>query len=463
MLQFNFALSTMKSFALRFPYLLLVFVALLSCKNGKTHESATTLMGHRYLTFNTVIRVNQIEVSRNKNSGEDERTLHTPAKVIEFRNAIEKGFPGAKITWALSWLALHDTTLNYSKIRELVVSYHFKFGDEITFIPGAYFANAYNSTEQVNNDLHEGLAKVSELVGNGYRPLSVVAGFLSSKNQEYLAEKENIHACQGNIWSQYAIDNQDGEGSVSYPYYPSKEHFCKPAQGKDDFIDCVNLDGWTMDFLAGRREGFAGGFNSRMGVGPIETLGKYGKEIGIKEMMHTTAIHFDKGFELNHFAWVTNCWELSLPIDVSGLTDWLSEIKNRWPDVQLITQGEFGLIWRNHFKENSFNYRFEEKGSGIGGSDAGNEINWYMNKAFRLALMRDWQKNSPQMVIDFTRYDLKAKEPESGSTRNWSLFGEINQKQIRPQDQPIPLTQLSDESRALIEKILSNPGNFNTF
>ncbi|MEI6139697.1 MAG: DUF3863 domain-containing protein [Mariniphaga sp.] len=430
----------------------LLLLAFTSFKNGKKEDSQTPLIGNRYLTFNSVIRVNQIEVSRDVNKGFDERNLHTPAKLIEFRNAIEKGFPGAKVTWALSWLALHDTTSNYIKIRELVAGYHYKYGDEVTFIPGAYFANAYNSTEQVNKDLHDGLARVTEIVGKGYRPLSVVAGFLSAPNQQYLAEKEGIHVCQGNIWSQYAIDNQDGEGSVCYPFYPSKEHFCKPAQGKDDFIDCVNLDGWSMDFLAARREGFAGGFNSRMGAGPIETLGKYGKEKGLQEMLHTTSLNFDKGFELNQFGWVTNCWELSLPIDVSGLTGWLSEIKKRWPDVKFITQGEFGLIWRNHYKENSFNYRFEEKGSGIGGSDANNEIRWYMNKNFRLATLRDWQKNTPEMVIDFTRYDVKAKEPVSGSTRNWSFFGDINQKGIRPQDKPVMLKDLPTESKVLIKK-----------
>jgi hypothetical protein len=52
----------------------------------------------------------------------------------------------------------------------------------VTFIPGAFFANAYNSREQVNKDLHDGLAKVSEMIGDGYRPRSVVAGFLSSAN-----------------------------------------------------------------------------------------------------------------------------------------------------------------------------------------------------------------------------------------------------------------------------------------
>jgi hypothetical protein len=293
------------------------------------------------------------------------------------------------------------------------------------------------------------------MVGNNYRPLSVVAGFLSSENQEYLAKVEGIHVCQGNIWSQYSIDNQDGDGSVSYPFYPSKEHFCKPAQGKTDFVDCVNLDGWTVDFLAGRRDGFAEGFNSRMGVGPIETIGRYDSKVGIEEMLHTTSIHFDRGFELNGFAWITNCWELCLPYDFSNVTLWLSEIKKRWPDTKFITQGEFGMIWRQHYKTNSFNYRFEEKGSGIGGSDADKEIRWYMNKEFRLAILKDL-KTKEENIIDFTRYDLKAKEPESGSTRNWSLMGDINQKQTRKQDAPIPKDKLSKDQKNIITRYYPN-------
>lgn len=430
-------------------YLLLFFLpaACLKAQTGKE----VSLMGNRFLTFNCVIRVNQIEVARDRNVGEDERSLHTPERVINYRKAVAKGLPGAKITWALSWLALHDTTDNYRRIRKLVAGYHEQYGDEVTFIPGAYFANAYNSTDQVNKDLHEGLLKVSELVGRHYRPQSILAGFLSSKNQEFLAKEEGIHVCQANIWSQYSIDNQDGDGSVSYPFYPSREHFCKPAQGKEDLIDCVNLDGWTCDFLAARRAGFTGGFNSRMGVGPIETLGKYGVQTGLKEMMFTTAIHFDKGFELNGFAWVTNCWELSLPYDVGSITLWLQEIKKRWPGVRCITQGEFGLIWRKHYKQNTFEYRFEEEGSGIGGSDKDKRIRWFMNKDFRLALLSGIDGDN-EKVIDLTRYDLPAKEPESGSTRNWSLMGAINQKGIREQDRPIPVNDLPAEDKVLIKK-----------
>ena len=74
-----------------------------------------------------------------------------------------------------------------------------------------------------------------------------------------------------------------------------------------------------------------------------------------------------------------------------------------------------------------------------------------MNKDFRLALLSGVDGDSAR-VIDLTRYDLPAKEPESGSTRNWSLLGEINQKGIRKQDKPVPVNDLPAEDKALIKK-----------
>jgi len=427
-------------------------------------------MGHRFLTLNTIVRVRQIEVTRDTAHGPDESSVHTPAEARVFREAIEKAWPGARITWAFSWLSLHDERDTYRELRDLVVSYHNKFGDEITFIPGAYFSNMYNTREQVNRDLNEGLKRVSEIVGDGYRPKSVVAGFLSSDNLSYLAEKEGIHVCQGNIWSQYAVDNGDGEGSISYPYYPSREHFCKPARGKEDFIDIVNLDGWTVDFLCARIPGArtvnGERWRSRQGVGPIETLLDMGTERGLKSMMATTASHFDDGFQRNGFAWVTNGWEMSLVEarkiygyggrnGMDGLHLWLTETRERWPGTKLITQGEFGELWRAHFKSNeALNYQFTHRGCGIRASEADKEIRWFMNRDFRLALLQNWEKNDVPMVIDFTRYDLPAKEPvdpEPGKqARNWSLMNRINQKGSRPKDQPVTLTELTAEEQILI-------------
>ena len=445
---------TFALFAIGFMSVYLILFFSSRSKEKKKFQALVSIpvTGNRFLTLNTVVRVNQIEVTRDRNEGEDEASIHTLEHAKAFREAVAEGWPEARITWAFSWQALFSDLENYDGIRKYARKCHLHYGDDVTFIPGGYFANAYNTREQVNKDLHEALKRISEFMGKDFHPNSVVAGFLAAENLQYLAEKEDIHVCQANIWSQYAIDNQDGDGSISYPYYPSKEHFCKPAQSSADFIDCVNLDGWTCDFLAARREGFNEGFNSRMGVGPIETIRNHGPEDGLKQMIATTAVHFDKGFSLNGFAWVTNCWEISLiePIGhLEKLTEWLKEIRTRWPDAQCITQGEFGLRWRNEFKTNDrLDYWFVQQGTGIGGSDPDKEISWYMNKGFRLAILKNLTDNT-KMVIDFTRYDLPAAEPRELG-RNWSLMGLINQKQTRPQDMPIPLKSLPEGDQQYI-------------
>ncbi|MBL8888379.1 MAG: DUF3863 domain-containing protein [Planctomycetaceae bacterium] len=428
------------------------------------------LMGGRFLTLNTIVRVHQIEVTRDIAHGPDESIVHTVAEARTFRETIEAAWPGARITWAFSWLALHDDRPQYRDLRELIVSYQKQHGDEITFIPGAYFSNMYNSREQVNRDLHDGLQRVSEIVGSGYRPKSVVAGFLAAENLRYLAEVEGIHVCQGNIWSQFAVDNGDGEGSICYPYYPSREHFCKPARGQADFIDCVNLDGWTVDFLAaripGQRRVDGEPWRSRQGVGPIETVLDMGTERGTQSMLATTAAHFDDGFSRNGFGWVTCGWEMGLVEarkiygyggrnGMEGLHVWLTETRKRWPDAQLITQGEFGLLWRAQFPNNDrLDYRFVHRGCGIRASQENLEIRWFMNRDFRLALLRDWKAESPEMVIDFTRYDLPAQEPSDPTadepSRNWSLMNRINQKGSRPADVPVSLSELTEAEQTLI-------------
>ena len=98
-------------------------------------------------------------------------------------------------------------------------------------------------------------------------------------------------------------------------------------------IYCVNLDGWTVDFLAARRKGFEGRFNSRMSVGPIETLGHYGSDIGLKEMM------LDK------------------------------------------------------------------------------QISWFINKDFRLAILKTSMAIRLEKVIDFTNYQLQVVEPAEMTRR----------------------------------------------
>jgi hypothetical protein len=99
----------------------------------------------RYLTLNAAVRVNQIEVRHDLAVGEDERALHTPEAVEQFREAVQRGFPEGRVSWAFSWQALNSGEANYRAVRELVRGYVNQYGDEFTYLAGGYFANAYNT------------------------------------------------------------------------------------------------------------------------------------------------------------------------------------------------------------------------------------------------------------------------------------------------------------------------------
>ncbi|MES2390090.1 MAG: DUF3863 domain-containing protein [Acidobacteriota bacterium] len=408
----------------------------------------TPLRG-RFLTHISVVRVNQIEVTPTRNIGQDEAPDNSPARIRSRCEAFRRGAPNGRMTWAISWSALQDQRPDYIEARRLLASFHDKYNDEITFIPGGYFAPMFNTREQTRQTINSALAQISTMVGNHYRPQSLVAGYMDSQNMHDLAHDHGIHVCQGQIWSQHGIDNGDGDGGICYPYYPSREHYLKPAQSPADFIDSVCLDGWTCDFLTARREGFQGHFNSRLGVGPIESVGHLGLAAGRKEMLDTTAMHFDRGHQLNGFAFVTGIWETSLGHD-EDLTYWLQSIHTRWPDTQVLTEGAFGLEWRKHYRDNStLNYRFDARGTGAPGSEPNLELQWFMNQKFRLALLQDHNTAEPPKAIDFTRYDLPAHEP-TGLQREWSLFNVLNQKSLRPQDHPTCLSALSAEDQRII-------------
>ncbi len=225
-----------------------------------------------------------------------------------------------------------------------------------------------------------------------------------------------------------------------------------------------------MDFICARRSGALDhsltGYNSRRGVGPIETYLGWGLDLGHREVMHTQSIHFDEGFRSNGFGWVTNIWEAQLVYEYghdlvcNAMHLWVTGTRKRWPDVSFVTFGEYGALWRESYPGGNadWNYRFLERGSGLGDSYNNLEIEWFMTPQFRLALLRDWQAETPRQVIDLTRYDLPAQEPPDPSperpVKNWDLMNRINQKDLRPQDHPRPLAELApDDLRLILERL----------
>jgi hypothetical protein len=148
---------------------------------------ATPPLRGRFLTHVSVVRVNQIEVTPTHSIGEDEVPDNSPGHIRSRREAFARGCPNGRMTWAISWLALNDTRQQYKDARRLLASYHDRYNDEITFIPGGYFAPMYDTRANNRKTIHDALGMISTLVGGKYRPQCLVAGFMDSENQRYLA------------------------------------------------------------------------------------------------------------------------------------------------------------------------------------------------------------------------------------------------------------------------------------
>lgn len=424
----------------------------------------------RYFCFTIVVRINQIEVAPGINLGVDERSENTVENLKKYRDAISDVVPEAKLTIAFSHEALFDESPNFIALRQTAKEYHETYGDDITYMLGAYFAGAYSARRDIMTFVDEAIARLKSFMGEDYLPQSIVGGFVPAAVMEHIS-KIGIHVVQGIIFSQYAIDNQDGDGSMCYPYYPSKEHFCKPAQDDSDFIDVIVLDGWTVDFINASHAGFyrVDGklCNSRMGCGPIETLRPFGVESGTDIIVKTAGQMFSESYELNgNFGYACAIWELCLidendhhktGIDGDTIRIFLRKLKSAFPDVQIISFGEFGNKFRNAYRNNDdICYAFRHQSNGIGGSENNVEIEWYMNKMFRLAFRTDLTTGE-RRVIDFTDYTKPACEPpdanyhEGRIFRNWSLLGDINQKGLREQDTPILPNALQESQIYLIK------------
>ena len=423
--------------------------------------SETPTLGRR-LTINTVVRRHQIEATRTRSLWEDESELHSAALVERFSDAVREAVPDAQLTWALSWGALTDTSSRYRDIRRVLRDIVRDHGDDVTFVPGGFFANLYGTREEVARDIADALGVVEDEIG--VPATSLVAGFLSAENIAR-ARDLGVRTVQGNIWSQFDIDLQDGDGSIAYPYYPSKDHFLVPGRDADR-IDAVQLDGWTVDLVAARSAGMSSDYNSRLGLGPIETIHRLPREDALRELEATSAAHLnDRNVERNGFGWLTVNYEISevargLQTDAGMLdawTGWLRWLREQWPDLQVPTISRFGDEWRTLHRDNeNLAYLLQQEGSGIQASRAGETVTWFMTADFRLGVA---EADGRTEVFDYTAYTPEAREPSELGDRRWSLLGELNQKRTRPQDEPVPLGRFLAQHPDVDEALSRRYGN----
>lgn len=409
----------------------------------------------RRLTINTVVRRHQIEATRTRHLWEDEAERHSAELVQTFSAAVRDAVPRARITWGLSWCALTDESPRYRDVRRAIAEVADQHDDDVTFVPGGFFANLYGSRDEVARDVEDAVALLGERFDRPTR--SLLAGFLSAENVAH-ARDLGLRTVQGNIWSQFDIDLQDGDGSVAYPYYPSTRHFLVPGHDAER-IDAVMLDGWTVDLVAARAAGMSGGapgagnagFNSRLGLGPIETLHRLPLDVARHQLDATSRAHLsDRNVERNGLGWLTLNYEVSevsrgLEADPAILREWgawLAGLAQEWPDLRVVPMSALGEQWRAVHPDNEqLSYLLQQSGTGVQASRAGERVTWFMTDRYRFGVV---DHGGAPHAFDYTPYDDPDPEPQVLGDRRWSLLGELNQKRTRPQDEPVPLATFLD-------------------
>jgi len=273
--------------------------------------------------------------------------------------------------------------------------------------------------------------------------------------------KRGIHVCQGNIWSQHAVDNGDARARFAIRITLARA-FLQARSGQRG-LDRLRQPRWLdRRFPVCKICRLANDswhpLRSRQGVGPIETLLVWAPSREARRCLHTAA-HFDKGFELNNFAWVTSIWELCLVEaqnirlqgrnGIDGLVIWLTEIRRRWPEAKCITHGEFGMLWREQFRNNdNLDYRFVQRGYRHRRLGRGNGNPLVMNKDSGwpcCATGRQTARKSLSISPAMTSRPGNLPIQHPVNTAAIGVANRLNQKGVRPQDQPIPIGQLTAE------------------
>jgi len=384
-------------------------------------------MKGRYLTLNFLVRRWQIEKTRFDHSGEDETKYCTRENIKWISDIVRENFPHGNITWALSWEALMNPNSYWRCIREIILQLCEKYRDDITFNPAGGFPNIYNTKQQVNEDIDEAFEVIKKLTDK--YPKSIVSWQLSAENLSYIREKYGAKVASAHCWSQEAVDNLSSEGSIMYPYYPSRRHYLKPAKSREDMIDILMLDVISLDLVTARLRMDEAGQDCRMGVQPIETVLRFGYQKGFEIMKQVTDRYFQDNWENLPFVWVTNQLEMSVIHRNNevrrAFKNWLDHIRKIYKDVHLLKIADFSELFRKHYQDNSkIQYSFRYRGIGISSSDPEKEVLWWMNKDYRLGVLVS--KNTAQ-IMDYLVYTDDIQEPQ-GPESNWNISGIVSQK-----------------------------------
>lgn len=384
-----------------------------------------SLLGRRLFTPVFLLRQWQIEKGKGEHAGEFEEPLVTDERLIELRSMVAACFPKGRVTWSLSRGAILSPGDHWSVIRRRLTEFREQYGDAIVPNPVAGYTVLHRSCAEVEEELFELLDSLANWLGES--PRAVHAWILLARTIERTLERFDLDAVSGQCWSQYGVDHMSMEGSVPYPYYPSRRHFLVPGRNKDDqldvpLLDVISLDPVTARFTRKQHKRFC-----RMGLQLLETVNwkRVGPEHGLQAMQSVARTYLTDNRECLPFSWITTTQELvemfRHPYSFSSYRSFWESLAAEYSDLEVITTADFGRDFKVTYRENDWHYRFRARGSGVGPSDPETEIAWEFTRDMRRATLtrRRWGRRREQL-IDYVDYTQDVREHD-GPSSDYSL------------------------------------------
>jgi len=103
------------------------------------------------------------------------------------------------------------------------------------FIPGGYFAPMYDTREHIRGNNHKAPRLISGMVGGGYRPQCLVAGFLDAENQRFLAPMRAFMYARARSGASMPSITATAMAASAIPITPAAKHYLKPRAGHGRF------------------------------------------------------------------------------------------------------------------------------------------------------------------------------------------------------------------------------------
>src|SRR3990172_3758332 len=287
--------------------------------------------------------------------------------------------PGVKV----SWMPDIDTLRTREDLIKELMSYHDKYGDEVT-IDLAASTILYNK-QGIRKVIDEGMSKLKN--GLGSYPGAVGAAHLTTDALYYLNRKYGVEIAEAFLWEQMGVDGYSTDGGINGPYYPAGHHTLVPARNEKERVNVVVLDGWSREFFETKYP-----YTSCMAPHPWDAnlvacdgaaFMKYMTDLFLKDnLVRNTFGIFCMRVELD---WINQTfWTYNKHRQMKArFFEWVDYMFSAYPDIHYATLTEFNSFFRSICPDNGrLLYKYLERSK----YEPNRRIYWYFCKGYRIAV-----------------------------------------------------------------------------